>query len=106
MPELNGHVVCYLVGKIRKERDWYIAECLDLPVVTQGATDSEAIANLIEATQLFIESCIERGTLEQVLLNHNWRPALHPPQEFAPGTFALPVPLPQVVQRHLEGCQT
>ena len=96
--------MAYLTGTLGRDGDWYVAECDSLPVVTQGRTDGEAIANLIEATQLFIESCIARGTWEQVLLKHNWRPLIHPPQAIGPRGFAIPVPLPQVVRRQLEGC--
>ncbi len=106
MIRLEKHVLCYLAAKIWKDGDWYTAECVGLPVVSQGETDGEAIASLIEAVQLFITSCVERGTLEQVLLKHNWKPALSFPRRIERGTFALPVPLPQVVQRQLEGCRT
>jgi predicted RNase H-like HicB family nuclease len=98
--------VAYLTGKIDREGDWYVARCDGLPVVTQGRTDGEAIANLIEAAQMFIESCIERGTLDEVLAKHHWRPSLTPPQDVGPGVFAIPVPLPQVVKRQLEACPT
>jgi predicted RNase H-like HicB family nuclease len=33
----------------------YIAECLDVPVVTQGRTIQDALENLREAVGLFIE---------------------------------------------------
>jgi len=33
----------------------YVAECLEIPVVTQGKTLDEAIANLREAVGLFLE---------------------------------------------------
>ncbi len=46
---------------------WWIASAPELEVVTQGATFAEAEANLREAIALFIESCLRRGTLEQVL---------------------------------------
>jgi predicted RNase H-like HicB family nuclease len=37
------------------EEGWYVAECLELAVVTQGRTLDEAIANLQEATALHLE---------------------------------------------------
>ena len=37
---------------IYKGEKYYIAECLDLPVVTQGKTLDELIANLKEAIEL------------------------------------------------------
>ncbi len=53
--------------KIEREGHWYISICPVLDVISQGKTRDEALTNLKQALQLFIESCIERGTLEQVL---------------------------------------
>jgi predicted RNase H-like HicB family nuclease len=33
----------------------YVAECLEIPVVTQGATLDETVSNLREATELHLE---------------------------------------------------
>src|SRR5689334_10057480 len=52
---------------IKKEGNWFISSCPILDVFSQGETRSKALDNLKEAVRLFIESCIERGTLEQVL---------------------------------------
>ena len=71
-------VTLYSVGSLRREGDWYVTECIGLPVVTQGKTDAEAMANLLEAVQLFVEECLARGTLEQVLLKYRWRPSVRP----------------------------
>jgi predicted RNase H-like HicB family nuclease len=106
MKTQTQHVVCYLAGRVRQEGDWYVAECLGLPVVAQGETDAQAMASLIEATQLFVETCIERGTLEQVLIKHSWRPSPLPPRQMDPAIFSLPVPLPVVVKKHFDECQT
>ena len=99
------HVTFYLKGVIRLEGDWYEAECVGLPVVTQGKTDAEAMANLLEATQLFVEDCIRRDTLERVLLKYRWRPSLQPLRARDPKTFSLPVPLPHVVKSLLDECR-
>jgi len=40
---------------IRKEDDWYVAECADTGTVSQGATIEEALANLKDATELYLE---------------------------------------------------
>ena len=41
---------------IRKgEQSGYVAECLELPVVTQGATLDETVENLREAISLHLE---------------------------------------------------
>lgn len=40
---------------IHKEDDWYVADCPEVGTVSQGKTIEEAIANLAEATQLYLE---------------------------------------------------
>jgi len=53
-------------AQVRCEGEWYYSSCPPLDVHSQGRTEQEALANLAEALQLFVESCYERGTLEQV----------------------------------------
>ena len=40
---------------IHKEDDLYVAECPEVGTVSQGYTIEEAIANLKEATELYLE---------------------------------------------------
>ncbi|MBI4689077.1 MAG: type II toxin-antitoxin system HicB family antitoxin [Nitrospirae bacterium] len=40
---------------LRKGEKYYIAECLEIPVVTQGKTIDETIENLKEAVALHLE---------------------------------------------------
>ena len=40
---------------IHKGEKYYIAECLEIPVVTQGETIDEAVSNLQEAVSLHLE---------------------------------------------------
>jgi predicted RNase H-like HicB family nuclease len=40
---------------IHKDEETYVVECLELPVVTQGSTLDEAVANLREALALHLE---------------------------------------------------
>ncbi len=40
---------------IHKEEDLYVAECPEVGTVSQGYTIEEAIANLKEATELYLE---------------------------------------------------
>jgi predicted RNase H-like HicB family nuclease len=40
---------------IHKEDDWYVADCPEVGTVSQGKTIEEAIANLKEATELYLE---------------------------------------------------
>jgi predicted RNase H-like HicB family nuclease len=40
---------------IHKENDLYVAECPEVGTVSQGGTVEDAIANLKEATELYLE---------------------------------------------------
>lgn len=40
---------------IHKEGIWYVAECPEVGTVSQGHTIEEAVANLKEATELYLE---------------------------------------------------
>jgi predicted RNase H-like HicB family nuclease len=42
-------------ASISKGANYYVAECLDLPVVTQGKTLHELVTNLHEAIALHLE---------------------------------------------------
>lgn len=42
-------------ASLRKGGKFYVARCLNLPVVAQGATVDEAMANLEEAVALHLE---------------------------------------------------
>ncbi|MDF2955274.1 type II toxin-antitoxin system HicB family antitoxin [Candidatus Alkanophaga liquidiphilum] len=44
-----------LTAIIRKEEDMYVAECPEVGTVSQGKTVEEAIQNLKEATELYLE---------------------------------------------------
>ncbi|MBL7182921.1 MAG: type II toxin-antitoxin system HicB family antitoxin [Anaerolineae bacterium] len=40
---------------VRKEEDIYVAECPEVGTISQGYTIEEAVANLKEATELYLE---------------------------------------------------
>ncbi len=40
---------------VHREEDWYVAECPEVGVVSQGRSLEEAVANLREATELYLE---------------------------------------------------
>jgi predicted RNase H-like HicB family nuclease len=42
-------------ASIWKEREWFIAQCLDVDVASQGRSEEEALANLREALALDFE---------------------------------------------------
>ncbi len=92
MPEIT------LRANFHRERDQWIGWCPDLDVTTQGDTRREAEENLREAVSLFLETCQEMGTLEDVLREAKLFPGLFP------GLFPLPevkifrIPSPLLVE--------
>ncbi|MFO7860609.1 MAG: type II toxin-antitoxin system HicB family antitoxin [Desulfosalsimonas sp.] len=60
---------------IKKKDKWFIACCPILDVFSQGKTESKARENLADALYLFLTSCYERGTLDEVLRESGIRPA-------------------------------
>ena len=44
-----------LSAVLHKEGKWYVAECPEVGTVSQGRTLDEAVANLKEATELYLE---------------------------------------------------
>ena len=52
-PESFQHTIKAFV---RKGEDYYVAECLEIAVVTQGKTLDETITNLKEAVALHLEN--------------------------------------------------
>ena len=41
---------------IQKEEEWYVAKCLDNNVASQGKTIEEALENLREALELYLQN--------------------------------------------------
>jgi len=48
-------VVRTLTAVLHREEDMYVAECPEVGTVSQGFSVEEAIANLKEATELYLE---------------------------------------------------
>ncbi len=44
-----------LTALVQKEEDLYVAKCPEVGTVSQGITVEEAVANLKEATELYLE---------------------------------------------------
>ena len=42
-------------ASVSKEGDWYVAQCLEVDVASQGETEVEALENLREALELHFE---------------------------------------------------
>jgi len=44
-----------LTAVVHQEAEWFVADCPEVGTVSQGRTVEEAIANLKEATELYLE---------------------------------------------------
>ena len=44
-----------LTAALHREEDWYIAQCLEVDVASQGHTIDEALVNLADAVELYLE---------------------------------------------------
>jgi predicted RNase H-like HicB family nuclease len=40
---------------VHQEEDWYVAQCLEVDVASQGQSLDEALANLAEAVELYLD---------------------------------------------------
>jgi predicted RNase H-like HicB family nuclease len=88
--------------EIKKEDDWYIASCPVLDVHSQGKTEKQAKKNLVEALYLFLISCFQRGTIDDVLKECGFEPghSMKKPD----GTKYLNVEIPFDVKDTRVGC--
>jgi len=106
------HAQFQLFGVLKKEDGWHVAHCPPLDITTQGRTEEEARRNLVEASELFVVSCFERGTFEQAMRELGWHvvagratPSLgEPPRQPKPGEFFFPVPVPFGFEKVASGC--
>lgn len=73
-----------LRGFVYLDGDQWVAVCPSLCVATQADAEQEARAGLSEAVELWLESCIERGTLEAALVSLGWTKTGAPTQAAKP----------------------
>ncbi|MFH1116032.1 MAG: type II toxin-antitoxin system HicB family antitoxin [Pseudomonadota bacterium] len=52
---------------IHKEEDLFVAECPEVGTVSQGYTLEEAVANLKEATELYLEEFPSRANFRAIM---------------------------------------
>jgi len=45
----------HMTAVVTSDDDWFVARCIEVPVVSQGPTVDEALANLTEALELYFE---------------------------------------------------
>jgi predicted RNase H-like HicB family nuclease len=59
---------------VTKDRDWYVVDCHEIAVVTQGRTIDEALANLVEAVALHLDgedlAAIGLGELKRIHISY------------------------------------
>jgi predicted RNase H-like HicB family nuclease len=48
-------------ASVWQEDDWFVAQCLEVDVASQGDTEEEALANLREALELHFEGDRDSG---------------------------------------------
>jgi len=63
-----------LPAQVKKSGKWFISSCSILDVHSQGESEKKALNNLVEALRLFLVSCFERGTLDEVLSDCGFTP--------------------------------
>lgn len=63
----NENLVLSVPFVVKKAKSGYMAECLDLNIVTQGKNLKEARKNITEAINLHIKSASELGILDDEL---------------------------------------
>ena len=48
-----------LTAAVHQEEDWYIAQCLEIDVASQGRSIEEALASLREAVEMYLDEVPE-----------------------------------------------
>jgi predicted RNase H-like HicB family nuclease len=79
-----------------QEGGWFVGEFPNLSLSSQGRTREEAERNLIEAAQLFMESCFARNQLDEALKECGFQPG-H--ADTAPEADYLTVPIELLAAR-------
>ena len=58
---------------VYEQGDYMVAYCPALDLSSYGKTENEAVAAFREALDIFLEYCVEEGTLEQNLIACGWK---------------------------------
>lgn len=83
--------------EIKERKKWVVASCPVLDVHSQGDTVKEAKKNLKEALDIFLTSCLERGTLDEVFKNCGISPVVERKGFHIPKENYMNIPLPMLV---------
>jgi predicted RNase H-like HicB family nuclease len=55
-------------ASVWREGEWYVAQCLEVDIASQGETEDEALSNLKEAMELYFEPpCATRPPLMRMI---------------------------------------
>lgn len=80
-------------AEVREDGDRFVSFCPPLDVYSQGPSEEAALENLVEALQLFVESCFARGTLDRVLKDCGFEPDSDPGSIKGERLIHVPFPL-------------
>jgi len=83
-------------ASVWREGNWYVSQCLEVDVASQGETEGEAMANFKEALEL----CFEPPHATRPILANSRRvarigPSAKPPEKPAPNIAARAIPTPE-----------
>lgn len=56
-----------LTMAIERDGDYYVAKCVELGTSSFGRTQHEALANIMDATELYLDTLEDLGESDQVL---------------------------------------
>lgn len=90
--------------EVTKEADVYVSFCPVLDIASQGCTQKEAIASVKEAIELFITTCIEMGTINDVLRECGFTKGCEL-QPTAPNANEINVVLPYIAAQKIAECR-
>ena len=48
-------------ASVSREGDWFVAQCLEVDIASQGETEEEALANIREAVELYLKPVDGKG---------------------------------------------
>jgi predicted RNase H-like HicB family nuclease len=54
----DGMVKRLFTASVWQENDWFVAQCLEVDVASQGESKEAALSNLREALELYFESLV------------------------------------------------
>ncbi len=81
-----------LFGVLKRNGKWFIARCPALEIATK---------NLVEACELFLRSCVERGTLDQALRELGFVAVRRRRRSLPRKAFRLDIPIPFGLERNV-----